>query len=292
MAIGAIMRARQQRQRRAHPAAKRPTENDPTRALRADREAGLKARIAELEDALRARDDFLAIVAHELRNPMTPISAQVELLLAMVRREPEAVPDKIVQGLERLDHAIDAYLRRATLLLGVSRANSGDVALKAAELDLSALVRKVAQGAISAAERAGCRVHLNVQEGIIGTGDAAAIEQILENLLSNAIRYGAGRPVEIALVRADGMARLVVRDQGIGIAQSERAQIFQRFRKPGRSAANGGFGVGLWVIRRLVQLMRGAIDVSSSPGAGATFTVTLPLALPDKPMGDDNADGR
>ncbi|HJU15057.1 MAG TPA: HAMP domain-containing sensor histidine kinase [Stellaceae bacterium] len=260
-----------------HPAGKRPIENLPARSLPADREAALEARIAELEDELRARDDFLAIAAHELRNPMTPISAQIELLLAMVRHMPGAVPERIVQGLERLECSVDAYLRRATILLEVSRINSGNLSLDAAEVDLSALVRKVAVGTIPAAERAGCRVRLTVQEGISGMCDATAMEQILENLLSNAIRYGAGRPVEVAFASDGGVAQLSVRDQGIGISPSDQAQIFERFHRLDQKSAQGGFGVGLWITRQLVHAMRGEIAVSSAPGAGSTFTVTLPL---------------
>jgi two-component system OmpR family sensor kinase len=246
-------------------------------AAEADREAVLAARIAELEEELRARDDFLAIAAHELRNPMTPVSAQVELLLAAARRTSEGVPKKIVRGLERLERSVNAYLRRATILLEVSRINSGNLGLKAVETDLSALVRQITIGAIPAAERAGCRVRLTVQEGVTGRCDATAMEQILENLLSNAIRYGAGHPVEIAFAGDGEMARLAVRDEGIGIAESDQAQIFERFHRLGRDGANGGFGVGLWITRRLVHAMRGEIEVASAPGAGSTFTVTFPL---------------
>jgi len=267
--------------RRGDPAADKPVAAEPesvaASAASTDREAALTARIAELEDELRARDDFLAIAAHELRNPMTPIGAQIELLLAAARRMPEAVPKKIVRGLERLERSVDAYLRRATILLEVSRVNSGNLALEAAETDLSALVRRVAIGAIPAAERAGCRVRLTVQEGVTGKCDATAMEQILENLLSNAIRYGAGNPVEVAFASDGATARLAVRDEGIGIAESDQARIFERFRRLGRDGASGGFGIGLWITRRLVHAMRGEITVASAPGAGSTFTVTFPL---------------
>lgn len=245
----------------------------------------LKARIAELEDELRARDDFLAIAAHELRNPMTPISAQVELLLAMARRRPETVSRSIVRGLERLEASVDAYLRRATILLEVSRINSGGLSLEAARVDLSTLVRTVTVGTIPAAERAGCRVRLTVQEGIAGTCDATAMEQILENLLSNAIRYGAGRPVEVAFAGSGGVAQLSVRDEGIGMSRDDQAQIFERFRRLNQKNTHGGFGVGLWITRQLVHAMRGEIAVASAPGAGSTFTVTLPVLRGDEANG-------
>jgi signal transduction histidine kinase len=245
----------------------------------------LEARVAELEAELRARDDFLAIAAHELRNPMTPIRGRIELLLASARRAPEAVPKGIVQGLERLERLVDAYIRRATVLLDVARINADNLALQSAEVDLSALVRRAAMSMLPAAERAGCRFRLKLQEGVVGRCDETALEQILENLLSNAVRYGSGRPIEVALSSDGEKARLAVRDEGIGIPASDQTQIFERFRRLNRASTNGGFGVGLWITRQLVEAMQGEIVVSSNPGAGSTFAVTLPLPARDQADG-------
>ena len=280
------MRTRQKRQGRMPTATKTQVKVSPVRSPQPTREAALQARIAELEDELQARDDFLAIAAHELRNPMTPISARVELLLARARHMPELVSNGIVQGLERLEGLVDAYLRRTTILLEVSRIHSSNLRLRPIEVDLSALVRQVAKGMSPAAERAGCRVGLTVQEGVTGRFDATALEQILENLLSNAIRYAPGQPIEVALTSDIDSARLSVRDEGIGISDRDQAQIFERFHTLGRKGDNnGGFGVGLWITRQLVRAMRGEIAVSSNAGVGSTFTVTLPLLSRDEDDG-------
>jgi signal transduction histidine kinase len=125
-----------------------------------------------------------------------------------------------------------------------------------------------------------------VQEGVTGRFDATALEQILENLLSNAIRYGPGQPIEVALTSDSDLARLSVRDEGIGISDRDQAQIFERFHTLGRKGDNnGGFGVGLWITRQLVRAMRGEIAVSSNAGVGSTFTVTLPLLSRDEDDG-------
>jgi two-component system OmpR family sensor kinase len=255
-----------------------PVGHSPARSSQPDREIILEARIAELEADLRARDDFLAIAAHELRNPMTPIRGRVELLLAGARRMPGAVPKEIVQGLERLERLVDAYIRRATILLDVSRINSENLSLQLAEIDLSVLVRQGAMSMTPAAERAGSSISLKVQTGIIGHCDEMAVEQILENLLSNAIRYGGAQPIEVAFSSDGDNARLSVRDQGIGISDQDQAQIFERFWRLDRKSTKGGFGVGLWITRQLVHAMQGEIVVSSKPGAGSTFAVTLPLS--------------
>ncbi len=250
-----------------------------------DREAALEARIAELEDQLQARDDFLAIAAHELRNPMTPISARVELLLAKTRDKPEGVPKGIAQGLEHLEQLVEAYLRRATILLQVSRITSGNLRLQTSEVNLSALTRQVTSNTTPLAERAGCRVRLTVQEGVVARCDVMATEQILENLLSNAIRYGPGRPVEVVFASDGDVARLSVRDEGMGISKCDQAKIFERFHSLPRTAPNGGFGVGLWVARHLVEAMQGEIAVSSKLGLGSIFMVRFPLRWRDKDDG-------
>jgi signal transduction histidine kinase len=141
------------------------------------------------------------------------------------------------------------------------------------------LVRRVATNMIPLAERAGCPVCLRVQEGIAGQCDAMAVEQVSENLLSNAVRYGPGRPIEVALGSDGHEIQLSVRDEGIGISERDQAQIFKRFHTLPRASPNGGFGVGLWVTRQLVRAMQGEIRVSSNPGVGSTFIVKLPLAV-------------
>jgi signal transduction histidine kinase len=252
----------------------------------ARQEAALTARVAELEAELRARDDFLAIAAHELRNPMTPISARVELLLLKARHMSEDVPAELMQGLEHLDRLVSAYLRRATALLEVARVSSGKLDLQTADVDLSALIRQVTMNMAPLAECADCRIRITVEDGVSARCDSMAIEQILENLLSNAIRFGAGQPVEIAFASDGEVAELSVRDRGIGISDREQALIFERFRRSGRVKPNGGFGVGLWITRELVRAMQGEISVFSNPGAGSTFTVRLPLT----PSGAEYAD--
>ena len=241
------------------------------------REAALAARVADLEAELRARDDFLLIAAHELRNPMTPISARLELLLARARQMSGGVPAGLLHGLELLEGLVNAYLRRATSLLEVARVSSGKLNLQTAEVDLSALIRQVTENMLPLAESAGCQVRITVEDGVSALCDPMAVEQILENLLSNAIRFGPGRPVEVSLASDGGVARLSVRDEGVGISDCDQALIFERFARSRRANPNGGFGVGLWVTRQLVRAMRGEISVASRRGAGSAFSVRLPL---------------
>jgi signal transduction histidine kinase len=241
------------------------------------RETALEHRVAELETELRTRDDFLAIAAHELRNPMTPIAGRVELLLNLARRESDRIPVDMVSGLERLQYLVDAYVRRATTFLDVARINSQKLQLTLTEVNLSSLVRNSVLAMSPVAESAGCSVSLDVQDAVTGTLDQTAVEQIIENILSNAVRYGAGHPIDVSLVRILGTARLSIRDQGIGISEAEQARIFGRFQRAMGNNTAGGFGVGLWITKQLVLAMGGDISVRSAVGVGSTFTVSLPL---------------
>ena len=170
------------------------------------RETALAARVAELEAELRARDDFLVIAAHELRNPMTPISPRLELLLARARQMSGGVPAGLVHGLEALEGLVNAYLRRATTLLEVARASSGKLNLRAAEVDLSALIREVTANMLPLAESAGCQVRITVEDGVSALCDPMAVEQILENLPTGAVKALENQRL-VAIRYADALER-------------------------------------------------------------------------------------
>jgi two-component system, OmpR family, sensor kinase len=257
---------------------------EPSTVLDSDRERNplaqcsrFESRIAELEAEIRARDDFLAIAAHELRNPMTPIAAWAELLSSLARREAERVPPEILTGLARLEKLVDAYVRRATTFLDMSRISSKNLQLNFSEFNLSAVLEQAIAAISPAGTSAGSSITFDVQDNVIATLDRTAVEQIVENLLSNAVRYGAGEPVHISLFAGDATAELSIRDHGIGIAPADRHRIFEQFQRGATSKSDGGFGVGLWITRQLVLAMGGKISVASDLGVGSTFTVVLPL---------------
>ena len=128
------------------------------------------------------------------------------------------------------------------------------------------------------ARRAGCELRVRAAEGLVGRWDRARVEQVVTNLLSNAIKYGAGAPVEVEAQRAGTRARLVVRDCGIGVAEAERERIFRRFERAVSSKHYGGLGLGLYIVRRIVDAHDGEVRVTDAPGGrGAEFTVELPL---------------
>ena len=234
----------------------------------------LEALVEELRAQVKAREDFIAIAAHELRNPMTPMLGQVQHLLRLARRE-EAAPN-LVKGLERLELITLHYVRRATTLLEVSRVNSGVLNLEPKPTDLSTLVTETVDAYRLIAERSNCALVCRIQDGVGGEWDPLAIEQVLDNLLSNAIKHGYGAPIVVSLAKDGGSVRISVRDSGPGISSEDQARIFERFEQAVGQRSHGGFGIGLWLAHQLVRAMGGRISVDSSPGEGAEFSVDLP----------------
>lgn len=237
----------------------------------------LERRIAALTEAVAARDTFIAVAAHELRNPMTPIIGQVDLLLARVRAG-QCSPAQVEQRLERVQHSVRRYLKRAAILLDVSRLTSGKLQLEPEPFDLAVLLREVAEEFADAARRAGVPIRVAAPPSLSGTWDRLAVEQIVDNLISNALKYGGRTPIEVSAETCGKRVCVQVRDYGSGIPAAERHRVFQRFeRAVGLGERRSGFGVGLWVICQLVEAMEGNIIVDDAPGGGALFTVTLPM---------------
>jgi signal transduction histidine kinase len=224
-----------------------------------------------------ARDTFIAVAAHELRNPMTPMIGLVELLLSSVRAG-KSSPRQVEERLDRLRRVMGHYVKRAATLLDVSRLTSGQFTLESGPCDLCDVIRDVVATYAETAHHAGCKIGVDAPASLPGTLDRLAVEQVLDNLVSNAIKYGPRQPVHVCAEALGDRVRLQVRDHGPGISEVNRQRIFDRFeRAVGRDDRRSGFGVGLWVVGQLVAAMEGAITIRDAEGGGSVFTVTLPL---------------
>src|SRR3984957_5910464 len=230
--------------------------------------------IEELREAIRVRDDFLAIATHELRNPLTQILLDLQLIRAAEKSGDSA---KLMHELDRLERQIKHFVARTNTLLEVAQITSGKFHLDPSKLNLSQLIAEIVNDYMPLAVRIGSKLSVNVQNKVIGLLDRTAVSGIVENLLSNAIKYGQGKPIEITLTATAGMAQIAVRDNGIGIDEKDRARIFERFERAVGRQVQSGFGIGLWLSRSFVELMGGSITVFGEPGAGSLFTVSLPI---------------
>jgi signal transduction histidine kinase len=230
-----------------------------------------------LEQQLQARDEFLSIAAHELRNPMHSLLLQVSAAVQIARQH--GTPT-LVRRLERVQHIVDRYVKRASLLLDVGRMNAtARMRPQVESVDFAEVVREIVESYAPEAAFNQSSLEVDIPDSLPGRWDRLALEQIVSNLISNAIKFGAGAPIEVALATLeDNKVQFQVRDRGIGIADADQERIFGRFERlssgPGHPA---GAGVGLWLVRGLVESHAGTISVNSASGQGATFTVVLPL---------------
>jgi PAS domain S-box-containing protein len=232
----------------------------------------------DLVKAVRDRDDFLSVAAHELRTPLTTLRLEIETLQRSIalRGEAALASGQIARNVETTGMQTARLIALVENLLDVSRLASGRLELHASDFDLSEVVTEVVSRLRPSLESARCPVELALSEAI-GTWDRVRIEQVATNLISNALKYGARNPIYISVQHGRGFASLEVRDGGIGIAESDRERIFRRFERATSGAHFGGFGVGLWIVREVVEAHGGSIEVESAPGQGATFRVKLPL---------------
>ena len=248
------------------------------------RNAQLEAHNRSLVDAIAARDSFLAVVAHELRNPMTPILGRVTLLKRSLDRGETSIADASMK-LQQIEKLVVKFIRRATMLLDVSRASSGRLYVGRGPVDATDVIGEVVAELAAVAIHAGSTLSVELPDHRLTiVGDRLALEQVLDNLISNAVKYGEGKPIRVSAAIDDTRGRIVikVRDGGPGISASACERIFERFeRAVADDSSITGFGVGLWIVRQLCEAMSGDVRVESIVGHGSTFLVDLPLHKPE-----------
>ena len=237
----------------------------------------------DLERAVRMRDDFMSMVSHELRTPLNTLYLETQvrkLHLGKGNMAPFAA-DKLPAMIERDQRQIQNMVRLIDDMLDVSRLRSGSLSIRPKPFDLAQLAQRVVESLANQAEAVGSTLHLDAQGPIEGLWDEFRIEQVLTNLLTNALRYGRGSPVAVTVHRLGEQARMTVRDQGIGIAAADHDRIFEQFERTDDSRKHAaGLGLGLYITREIVLAHGGDIGVESTPGEGALFRVTLPLQAP------------
>lgn len=244
--------------------------------------AGLSIETARLyhhaQEAARVRGEFVSIAAHELKTPITPLKMQTQSLL----RELGPIADRIdVKNLsERL-----AMIERATgrleslvdSLLDVSELTVGEFTPVLTSVDLSVLAHEVADRSVRDLEAAGCSLTLVAPAPVVGEWDRARMARVVSNMISNAAKYGSGHGIEMTVRKHHSSARLSVRDHGMGIPRSEQARLFELFERGVPVQQYGGFGLGLWIAKQVIEAHGGHIFLWSRPHEGSEFTIELPL---------------
>jgi signal transduction histidine kinase len=238
----------------------------------------LKRRIEDLGATLQAHDEFLSTLGHELRNPLSPILMQAQYLLDVVRQGKNRPPSTewLASRLEILCQRLHKFVDTLNRLMDVSRISAGRLTLVLEQVDLVGTMRELSAGFERELALAKSELRFDASQPVWGRWDQLRIEQIGTNLISNAIRYGAGKPIDVSVEGDAEVARLKVRDYGIGIAKADLERIFQRFERVTKQPQSGGFGIGLWIVQKSCRAMGGSVHVESELGKGSEFTVTLP----------------
>jgi CheY-like chemotaxis protein len=248
-----------------------------------DENATLRERLARTEASNLAKDEFFAVLSHELRSPLNAMSMWVHLL-----RRGMLDSTKTAHALDVIDRAIALQTRLINDLVDISRISAGKLVVESRWLDLAAVVKEAAELLRGDAQAKGLTFDVRVESRSMPVrGDRGRIQQVVHNLLSNAIKFTpSGGRVELEARVEDSRARLVVHDTGIGIDEKVLPHIFERFRQADTSITRrySGLGLGLAIARRLVELHGGSISAESAGAQrGATFIVSLPLGPTDQP---------
>ncbi len=261
------------------------------RQQRSDRQRAEEEReglLAELRAAVQARDTFLSIASHELRTPLTSLQLTVQVLERAHHRgtlgsTPAASLGTSVEVIARQAARLGVLVES---LLDVTRITANCMKLSREPMDLAEVAAKMVSHAGILALQAETELVLHA-ESAVGNWDRFRVETVISNLLSNAIKFGAGKPVEVSVSASGGVARLAVTDRGAGISPEDdqgrgSSRKFER-AVPRYERHHGGFGLGLWISRQIVEAHHGTIQVTSAPGKGSTFVVELPMVDPSGP---------
>ncbi|NNU43973.1 hybrid sensor histidine kinase/response regulator [Ramlibacter montanisoli] len=239
---------------------------------------------AQLQRAVSMRDDFMSMIAHELRNPLNSVYLQAQLRRRMLAAPKPPDSQTMLKMVERDERQIRSMVRLLDDMLDVSRARTGKLAIVPAPYDLVASTTAVVEAIQEQANASGVTVTLAAPDALPMKGDEFRIEQVITNLMTNALRYGQGKPVAVTvgLRETEPEAFVSVRDQGMGVKPEDQERIFEQFERTEGTAQIAGLGLGLYIARQIAQAHQGRLEIRSSPGEGAEFILSLPLDAPEE----------
>jgi signal transduction histidine kinase len=236
----------------------------------------LAAAVREKERAVDARDEFLGIASHELKTPITSLKLQIQIERRKLERVGSTASDAHLTFVKGMERQANRLVHIVEQLLDVSRLGRRRIPLDLSEFDASELIRNLAARLAPDLALAKNELDLRLQPGLVCRWDSFRIEQIVENLLSNAMKYAPGKPIIVVLAENGDEVEIVVRDEGPGIPEEKQAHIFNRFVRANASPNIKGLGLGLFITKQLVEAHGGRIWARSVNGEGTTFYIQLP----------------
>jgi signal transduction histidine kinase len=240
--------------------------------------AELKLTRDALEKAVHVREEFMSIAGHELKTPLTSLMLQTQMRKRMLKKDGNLAfsQEKLAKMFETDDKQFERLNRLIDDMLDISRISSGKLTMEFKKFDLCELMEEILERNVEMLKLAGCALKFDSIESVTGNWDRFRIEQVITNLLTNVMRYGAGKPIEIKISTENSSAVLVIKDYGIGIAKADLERIFQRFERA-KGTETTGLGLGLYIVSQIIEGHKGTIKVDSVFGEGSAFTITLPI---------------
>lgn len=226
------------------------------------------------------RDEFLAIASHELKTPLTTVLLQIQTTLHNIRNV--SLSEFSVEHLLKMLQSMQSQTKRLSKmindLLNISLITTHKMELEIEDVDLTTLVEDVVENFREKLEKEDLRINLQAKDTILGKWDKLRLEQVFDNLISNAIKYGNKKPIYISIEKQNSIAVIRIIDNGIGIKNSEKENIFLLFKRGNVEKDYKGLGIGLYIAQQIILLHGGRIELNSNPGEGSIFTIFLPIS--------------
>ena len=253
--------------------------NDALKAASIERshnEKQIRDLYAKAQEAVKIRDTFMSVASHELKTPITTIKLQFQLLKRMVTRNASLTQEELDKPIGRVDNVVNRLNVLIDDLLDVSRISAGKLTYHPEPVQLGAFVNEIIQNLEEETVKNDCAIYFQENDQVTGEWDKHRLEQVIVNLITNAIKYGSAKPIFISVKSEGQKAVIEVKDQGMGISPENMEKIFDRFERVGNHNGISGLGLGLWIVKKVLEGFEGSITVESEVGKGSTFKVYLP----------------
>jgi len=240
------------------------------------------------EEAIKARDEFLSIATHELKTPLTTITLRIQSTLDSILNQSLANfnGEMLVESLSSAHEQTNRLQKLIKDLLNFSLITRGKLDLELKEVDLNEVIKLTIDRFQDNVVLAGCKLEFKSEGEINGLWDQVRLEQALSNLLTNAIKYGEGSPIEVESKSQKDIAKVVVTDHGIGIDPEQQKLIFEKFKRGTKNGKYQGLGVGLFIVKQIIEAHGGKVGVKSKLGVGSVFTIEMPIFKNNLPIVD------
>lgn len=245
--------------------------------LRLANEEKMKFLYDKAQEAVKIRDTFMSVASHELKTPITTIKLQFQLLDRMLRKSESISHEALKRPISRVDNVVNRLNDLIDDLLDVSRISAGKLTYHPERIELAPFMKDIIHGLEEESERKGSSIFFSQESQLVCVWDRHRLEQVVTNLITNAIKYGEGNPIFIRISEENEKVMIEVKDHGMGITEENLPKIFDQFERVGNHNGISGLGLGLWIVKKILEGFHGSITAESKPGKGSTFRVYLPL---------------